>query len=407
MAGPLKGLKVLDFTRVLAGPHFTKMLCDMGAEVIKVEHPHAGDLSRIGFPVGGKFSHYFVQQNAGKKCLSLDLNKEKGREIITKLCKKVDIIAENFRPGTLKAFGFDYSSVKKINKKIIYVSVSGYGQSGPLRGRPAFAPTVHAECGTANANFKHLGIKSGDYENMQSDFSHADVYTGLEAMVACLAALHDVKKSGIGQHIDVSLAATMIAVNEKAHAELAGMDDNNSEPFSLSAPISPYIKLASGEIAVIAASPILTPVFERYARMMRRLDLLKNSQYRTPKLRRKNIKYLMKEVISWASTFRSIEDLEAQVGEAGLAVGKLRTMKDFAESDWGKHWGIVREIKDGSGGTIKVPGLPWKFSRSECKPGSSLGTRGMDNKKVLSDLGYNQNEIKKLYKDKTLTEGIY
>ena len=168
MAGPLKGLKVLDFTRVLAGPHFTKMLCDMGAEVIKVEHPHAGDLSRIGFPVGGKFSHYFVQQNAGKKCLSLDLNKEKGREIITKLCKKVDIIAENFRPGTLKAFGFDYSSVKKINKKIIYVSVSGYGQSGPLRGRPAFAPTVHAECGTANANFKHLGIKPGDYENMQS-----------------------------------------------------------------------------------------------------------------------------------------------------------------------------------------------------------------------------------------------
>ena len=138
MTGPLRGLKVLDFTRVLAGPHFTKMLCDMGAQVVKVEDPETGDISRFGFPVSGIFSHYYAQQNAGKKCLSLDLNTSAGREIIKKLCKDVDIVAENFRPGTLKPFGLDYLSVRKINKKIIYVSVSGYGQTGPLRGKPAF-----------------------------------------------------------------------------------------------------------------------------------------------------------------------------------------------------------------------------------------------------------------------------
>ena len=107
MTGPLQGIKVVDFTRVLAGPHFTKMLCDMGAQVIKIEHPETGDLARLGTPISGKFSHYFAQQNIGKKCISLDLNKQEGRDIVKKLCIDADIIAENFRPGTLAAFDLD------------------------------------------------------------------------------------------------------------------------------------------------------------------------------------------------------------------------------------------------------------------------------------------------------------
>ena len=126
MSGPLKGIKVIDFTRVLAGPHFTKMLSDMGAEVIKIEHPETGDLARLGTPISGNFSHYFAQQNIGKKCISLDLNKAKGREIVRKLCADADIIAENFRPGTLSAFSLDYESIKLLNKKAVYVSTVSY-----------------------------------------------------------------------------------------------------------------------------------------------------------------------------------------------------------------------------------------------------------------------------------------
>lgn len=407
MSGPLEGIKVVDFTRVLAGPHFTKMLCDMGAEVIKIEHHIMGDLARVGMPITGSFSHYFAQQNVGKKCISLDLNKKEGRNIVKNLCKDVDIIAENFRPGTLAAFDLDYEHIKLFNKKIVYVSISGFGQTGPLRGRAAFAPTVHAECGTAYTNFKHVGTKIDDYKNMQSDFSHADVYTGLEAAVSCLAALHNVNKTGKGQHIDVSLAATMIAVNERAHAELAGMDDREGEPFALSAPDSPYLKLSTGDIVVIAASPILEIVFKRYAVMMRRLDLLENPNYKTAKLRRKNYNKLMQEVNDWASTFRSVEDLEAQVAEAGLAVGKLNSMKDFAEGQWGEHWGAIRNIHDDEGGKIKIPGLPWKFSESQCRPGHHLATRGMDNKKILKDLGYSEKDIDNFYENKIISEGKY
>ena len=215
------------------------------------------------------------------------------------------------------------------------------------------------------------------------------------------------KKSGVGQHIDVSLAATMIAVNERAHAELAGLDDRDDEPYALSAPDSPYIKLSTGEIAVIAASPILGVVFTRYARMMRRLDLLENPLFKTAKLRRKNFKKLMKEVNDWAATFRSIEDLEAQVGEVGLAVGKLNSMKDFAESEWGNHWEAVRKIEDGKGGIVKIPGLPWKFSKSKCKPVNHLATRGMDNKYILKDLGYSKKDIEDFYKKEVISEGTF
>ncbi len=407
MAGPLKGIKVVDFTRVLAGPHFTRMLSDMGAEVIKIEHPETGDLARIGNPITGNFSHYFVQQNVGKKCISLDLNKHEGRKIVRKLCEDADIIAENFRPGTLSAFDLDYENIKLFNKKVVYVSISGYGQHGPLRGRAAFAPTVHAECGTAHTKFKHDGTDLDDFTNMQSDFSHADVYTGLEAAVSCLAALHNAEKTGAGQHIDVSLAATMLAVNERAHAELSGMDDRSDEPFALSAPDSPYIKLSTGEIVVIAASPILSVVFSRYARMMRRLDLLENPLYKTAKLRRKNFKKLMKEVNDWAGTFRTIEDLEAQVGEVGLALGRLNSMKDFAEGEWGVHWGAIRDIDDGDGGVIKLPGLPWKFSKTNCATKKHIATRGMDNKNILKDLGYSKKEVEILYKNKVIAEGKF
>ena len=405
MSGPLKGIIVIDFTRVLAGPHFTKILCDMGAEVIKIEHPKNGDLSRLGPPITKNFSHYYVQQNIGKKCISLDLNKKEGRKIVEQLIKKADIVAENFRPGTLASFKLDYDSIKNLNKKLVYVSISGYGQNGPMRGKAAFAPTVHAECGTAFAKFKHENIKLTDFEEMQSDFSHADVYTGLEASISCLAALNNAQKTGIGQHIDISLAATMIAVNERARAELSGENDSSDEPFALSAPISPYLRLNSGEIVVIAASPILSFVFFRYARMMRRLDLIDNPKYKTAKLRRKNYKDLMKEVNDWVSTFRNAEDLEAQVGEAGLAIGKLRSMKDFAEGPWGDYWQIIRKIKIDKDNIIKIPGLPWKFSRTKCEPQNHLATRGMDNEKILFDLGYTKKDIKKLYLKNILSEG--
>src|SRR5258707_7540431 len=232
MNAPLDGLRVIDFTRVLAGPLCTKTLRDLGADVTKIEPP-GGDAGRGGVPHINGMSVYYAQQNAGKRNLSLDLNWPEAREILTSLCKEADVIVENFRPGTLARFGLGYQQVIEFNPSVIYVSLSGYGQTGPWRNRPAFAPTVQAETGLTDILQKHYGHAPDELKN--DACSHADLYTGLEGAIAVLAALQHRNRTGQGQHVDVSMAATMLAMNERAGAQLSGID-TDGEPVALSAP---------------------------------------------------------------------------------------------------------------------------------------------------------------------------
>src|SRR6201992_3601528 len=157
MALPLEGVRVVDFTRVLAGPHCTKHLLDLGAEVIKIEPP-AGYASRGAYPRVGEISGYYAQQNAGKRNLSIDLNYPAAREVVLQLCDTADIIVENFRPGALAAFGLDYESVAARNPAVVYASISGYGQTGPWRTRMAYAPTVQAEEGVTENTFAQFHL---------------------------------------------------------------------------------------------------------------------------------------------------------------------------------------------------------------------------------------------------------
>src|ERR1700739_1043922 len=141
MALPLEGVRVVDFPRVLAGPHCTKHLPDLEPEVLKIEPP-AGDISRVAYPRVGEISGYYAQQNAGKRNLSIDLNYPAAREVVAQLCDTADVIVENFRPGALAAFGLDYKSVAARNPGVVYVSISGYGQRGALRPRHCHGHTV-------------------------------------------------------------------------------------------------------------------------------------------------------------------------------------------------------------------------------------------------------------------------
>jgi crotonobetainyl-CoA:carnitine CoA-transferase CaiB-like acyl-CoA transferase len=303
---PLSGIKVIDFTRVLAGPHCAKVLLDLGADVIKVEPPGLGDITRYASPGEIGKSHYFYQQNAGKKCVSIDLNFPEGRELAMDLVRNADIVVENFRPGTLNYFGLSYEEIAQINPRIIYVSISGYGQHNSMSHRGAFAPTVHAEMGLVHTLLGHYGDKlkepAGDV------FSHADVYTGLEAVIGALAALQFRSKTGRGQHVDVSMAATMFAVNERAHADLSP-EDTGPEPVALGATESPIFKFRNGEQIVISASPIFTPIFDRYCAMMRRNDLKDDPRFLKPELRRENLDALLAVVQAWVYTFHNILEL--------------------------------------------------------------------------------------------------
>src|ERR1700740_2309869 len=220
---PLTGIRVVDFGRVLAGPHCAQTLLDLGAEVIKIEPP-SGDLSRQAFPRDGEISGYYAQQNAGKRNISIDLNIAGAREIALRLCDRADVVLESFRPGTLAAFGLGYDDVAARNPQVVYASITGYGQHGPWRARSAYAPTIQAETGITS-------ITAAQFGELRTDsLSHADVYTGLHAAIAILAALQHRSRTGQGQYVDVAMAAVMLDVNERVHVDLSGVDLGAERP---------------------------------------------------------------------------------------------------------------------------------------------------------------------------------
>lgn len=398
MPAPLEGLRVVDFTRVLAGPHCTKVLRDLGAEIIKIEPP-SGDLGRVGLPFVNGLGLYYVQQNAGKRNLSLDLNYAEAREIVCDLCREADVVVENFRPGTLARFGLGYDDIRARNPRIVYVSLSGYGQSTSWRNRPAFAPTVQAETGLTAIVQDHFGEALSEARG--DACSHADVYTGLHGVIAVLAALQDRHRTGQGQHVDVSMAATMLSVNERAGALLSGID-TDGEPIALSANESHIFEMADGTRLTIAASPIYSPMFLRYCAMMRRSDLLVDPRYATARLRRVNLPSLLAEIQAWLGTFGNLEQLQAQVSEAGLAVGRVRTVEQFAESDWVKEWNAIVEVDDRAGGTLRMPGNPWIFSRSELAPVGMPAYQGEHNEAILAERNVDADTIADLKRRKVL-----
>ena len=401
---PLTGIRVVDFSRVLAGPHCAQTLLDLGAEVIKIEPP-AGDMARRAFPRSGEISGYYAQQNAGKRYISIDLNVEGAREIALRLCDEADIIVENFRPGTLAAFGLGYDDVAARNPHVVYASISGYGQHGSWRARAAYAPTVQAETGVTEMSNAHWGTPA---DGPRSDsLSHADVYSGLHAAIAILAALNERSVTGRGQYIDVAMAAVMLAINERVHVDLSDAELGDEPPI-LGATDCVFFIGPDGKRFISPLSLVSSLSFPFYLAAMRRPDLAASTRFGTPQDRRRNLAALHEIVQRWIWTFNDVASLEAQLDEAKIPIGSLRDISEFAQTDWATHWGATRTVSDGAGGRITVPGRPWHFSGNTKPNESGDGTETVDtgpepdrqparqgehNEEVLREFGYSDEEI--------------
>jgi crotonobetainyl-CoA:carnitine CoA-transferase CaiB-like acyl-CoA transferase len=389
---PLEGIRVVDFSRVLAGPHCAKTLLDLGADVIKLEPP-SGDLARRAFPGHGEISGYYCQQNAGKRNVSIDLNVPGARDVALRLCDTADVIVENFRPGALAAFGLGYESVSARNSGVVYASISGYGQHGPWRSRMAYAPTIQAETGITANTADHFGRT----DNLRSDsLSHADVYSGLHAAVAILACLTERERTGKGQYIDVAMAAVMLSINERVHVDLSDVELGDERPI-LGATDGPFFAGPHGERFASPMSLVGSMSFPFYLAAMRRPDLGQDPRFLTPELRLRNLEALHRIVQEWIWTFRDMESLDAQLDEAKIATGRVRSVKEFADSHWARDWHAVRTVPDRSGGEIKIPGRPWHFADQAAADEGQLAARqGEHNAELLKELGFSAAEIEVL-----------
>ena len=377
---PLEGVRVLDFTRVLSGPHATRMLADLGAEVIKVEPPK-GDLTRFATPRINSQSSYFTQQNVGKKNISLDMTKPEAVEILKQLIARCDVVIENFRPGVMKKMGLDYEALRSSNPRLIYASISGYGATGPWVTRRAYAPVVNAETGIT----KFQGdVRGGQYAN--DPHSHGDVYTALEASAAVLAALYQREHTQCGQYIDVSMAETMLYVNEHAHNHLWDDDVPEGTIRSFQPADYPVLTVADGSMVVVSGHPAEKGTFDFFVGAMEKPELLSDERFKDIEHRLQHFNELMSIMLEWAKTVPTADEIEARLAKNQLACGRLRSVRELAETDWAESRGAIVNIDNRGTGTLRIPNSPWHFSGSDTSTRGVAQYRGEDNHDVFSNI---------------------
>ena len=394
---PLEGIRVLDFTRVLSGPHATRMLSDLGAEVIKVEPP-MGDMTRFAMPRVNSLSSYFIQQNVGKKNISLDMTKPQAVELLKKLVSHCDVVIENFRPGVMHKMGLDYETLSQLNPRLIYTSITGYGATGPWTTRRAYAPVVNAESGIT----KHQGdVRGGQYAN--DPHSHGDVYTALEAASAILAALYQREHTGVGQYIDVSMAETMLYVNEHAHNQMWTGVEPVGEIRSFQPADYPVLTVADGSMVVVSGHPAERGTFDFFVAAMQQPELLSDPRFSDVATRLEHFDELMDIMRAWAKTVSTSDEIENRLSQYQLATGRLRSVGELADTEWARERDAVVLVSDRGDSTVRIPNSPWHFSGSDTTTQGDAKYRGEDNHAIFSEIaGLSNEEITQLENDGVL-----
>lgn len=388
---PLEGIRVLDFTRVLSGPHCTRMLSDLGADVIKLEPPE-GDLTRFAYPRVGSMSTYFAQQNVGKQNISMDLKHPEAIELVKKMVEHCDVVVENFRGGVMDKLGLGYDVLKEINPRLIYASISGYGNTGPWKTRRAYATVVNAETGMTGLQARARGgVATND------PHSHADVYTGMEAAAGILAALFQRTSTGAGQHIDISMAQTMLYVNEHVHNELFDAEVSPNVIRSFQPGDYPILQTGDGTYVVVSGHPAEKGTFDLFVKAMNRPELLQDPRFVDVENRLKHLDEVVSEIRQWARSVQTAQEIEDVMAQSGLAMGVMRTMKEIAATEWAESRNVLIEVDDRSGDTFRVPNSPWVFSGSDTSTQGEAKFRGEDNEVVLGELaGVSPDEVQRL-----------
>ena len=378
------GLFVLDFTTTIAGPHCTRLLADLGAEVVKIEAPE-GDMMRTRPPLRGGASSSFGQLNAGKKSVVLDLKMPAAAEAARRLAKGADVLVENYRPGVMRRLGLDWSAISAANPRLIYCSISGYGQTGPACDQPAYAPVIHAASGY---DLAHLAYQQGRTRPDYCGIYIADVLAGTYAFGAIASALCQRHATQHGQHIDLSMLEAMLSLTlvELQTAQFA-------VPPPPGRPVFGPVATADGYINMSVASE---RTFRGMAAAAGRADWIDDPRFSAYLDRRANWAALMDEFEAW-STRLSSRDCLAALSENGVPAAAYRTVREAMADPQLAHRGAFSEVAD-AGGAFKALNPPFRMSACAATAGARAAALGEHTREVLGAAGFSTLEIAALAK---------
>ena len=378
LTGSLNGLRVIDFSTTIAGPHCTRMLADMGAEVIKIETAE-GETMRTRPPVRNNCSTAFGQLNIGKKSLVLDLKSPEGVEAVRRLVAGADVLVENFRPGVMRRLKLDYGSLHGLNPKLIYCSISGYGQTGPSAELPAYAPVIHAASGYEMA---HLAYQPGRSRPDYCGIYHADVLTGVYAFGAISAALYQRSVNQKGQHIDVSMLESMLSLT------LNELQWSQFEVKPTQRPMFGPIETSDGYVMVAIASE---KTFQSLMKVIGHPEWVDDPRFAKYSDRRENWGNLMEGVEAWSRNVTTEICLTA-LNDNGVPSSAYRTVAEALRDPQIAYRGALTEVVDG-GGAFKVLNLPFRMSGATVSAAKRMSTLGEHTLSLLRETGLSEDEI--------------
>lgn len=365
MARPLEGLRVLDLSRVLAGPFAGRMLSDLGADVVKLEPPE-GDVTRGWGDVRHGISGYYTQQNAGKRAVCIDLDHPKGREAVHALAAHADILIENFRPGVMARHGIAWPDLAPVNPRLIMLSISGFGQDGPEASRAAYASVLHAESGLVARQAELDGHAATD-----PVLSIADMNAGLHGLVAVLSAVVQRERSGRGQHIDLAMLDVMLVTDDYANFALDEI---------------PLVR-GGGEVWDAPGGPMMVTGDFRFVwrELVRRHGVIDPTPQGASLAQK--IRCRREATQAWFLSFGDRAGLVAALDRSNIAWGDVRSNAEAYASPTAQARAVAAEVADRGGGTRRVVQSPYRFSRAESGVAGAPAYKGEHNREVLAEWG--------------------
>jgi crotonobetainyl-CoA:carnitine CoA-transferase CaiB-like acyl-CoA transferase len=377
-APPLDGITVLDFSHALAGPYCTMLMAAYGAKVIKVEGPE-GDIGRTwGPPFHGADASYFVGLNSGKQSLAIDLKTAQGLSACRELAASADILVENFRPGTMNRLGLDYATLSAANPRLIYVSISGYGQTGPRRMEPAMDLIIQSASGLMSIT----GTAAG--ETVKTGHSIADITAGMFSLIGALMALEARHRTGRGQFVDVSMMDTVMSTMLPSFARYLASGSIPRPMGTLFDGIVPYRNFvcADREITVAVASDKL---WKSFCEAIGRKDLTDHPEYNSNPLRVKN-RATLEPMLEAMFRSRPAEHWVQVLAAQGVPATVVRNLKEVIDDEQTTARNMTPTVEHAIAGQIRVLGVPVQLSETPGRIGKAAPLLGADTAVILKGL---------------------